>query len=221
VRIPARRGRFWTRSVRDREAHASSARIRKGTRKPDDELNRILSDLQLAEFIYEQPAVGDIEYTFKHALTHEVAYGSLLFERRRTLHERVGDALESLYANGLDDHLGELAHHYGHSGNTQKTVEYVLAAAEQALRRGAHAASIAYLCSAIQSLSVSPQGRQRDRLELILLLALWEPLAAVEGFAGATVEQTLSRAKELCLAVGNSTDLSHVCQCRSLLHLLR
>ena len=51
--------------------------------RPDDELDRMLVDLQLAEFIYEQPAAGDIEYTFKHALTQEVAYNSVLVERRR------------------------------------------------------------------------------------------------------------------------------------------
>jgi predicted ATPase len=56
--------------------------------KSDDDLNRMLNDLQLAEFIYEQPGVGDIEYTFKHALTHDVAYKSVLTERRRLLHER-------------------------------------------------------------------------------------------------------------------------------------
>jgi predicted ATPase len=77
-----------------------------------DELNRMLSDLQLAEFIYEQPAVGDVEYTFKHALTQEVAYNSLLAERRKLLHERTGQALESMFAEQLDDHLGQLAHHY-------------------------------------------------------------------------------------------------------------
>src|SRR6266849_2156730 len=64
----------------------------------DDELNRMLSDLQLAEFIYEQPAIGDIEYIFKHALTQEVAYNSVLSERRRQLHERAGVALESMFA---------------------------------------------------------------------------------------------------------------------------
>ena len=48
----------------------------------------MLSELQLAEFIYEQPAAGDIEYTFKHALTQDVAYNSMLIERRKALHER-------------------------------------------------------------------------------------------------------------------------------------
>ena len=58
----------------------------------------MLNDLQLGEFIYEQPAVGDTEYIFKHALTQEVAYNSILKERRKQLHERIGRAVEELYA---------------------------------------------------------------------------------------------------------------------------
>src|SRR6266849_3370002 len=58
----------------------------------DDDLNRMLADLQMAEFIYEQPATGDVEYVFKHALTQEVAYSALLIERRKLLHERAGGA---------------------------------------------------------------------------------------------------------------------------------
>jgi hypothetical protein len=86
--------------------------VRRVMRKPDDHLNRMLTDLQLAEFIYEQPATGDVEYIFKHALTQEVASNSLLIERRKLLHERAGEALESMFAGYLDDHLGQLAHHY-------------------------------------------------------------------------------------------------------------
>src|SRR6266849_2227387 len=89
------------------------------------QLERMLGDLQAGEFIYEQPATGDIEYVFKHALTQEVAYNSLLIERRKLLHERFGDAIESLYTSSLDDHLAELAHHYSHSDNVTKAVEYL------------------------------------------------------------------------------------------------
>jgi predicted ATPase len=67
-------------------------RVVDGADGADDDLNRKLGDLQMAEFIYEQPAVGDLEYTFKHALTQEVAYNSLLVERRKLLHERAGQA---------------------------------------------------------------------------------------------------------------------------------
>ena len=81
--------------------------------------------LQLAEFIYEQPVVGDVEYTFKHALTHDVAYNSLLTDRRKLLHERTGRVIETLYAERLEDHLTELAHHFDLGGNIQKAVDYL------------------------------------------------------------------------------------------------
>src|SRR6202158_5986911 len=80
--------------------------------QPDTALLRMLTELRAAEFIYEQPAAGGVEYVFKHALTQEVAYNSLLIERRKQLHERAGQALESIFAGQLDDHLGQLAHHY-------------------------------------------------------------------------------------------------------------
>jgi class 3 adenylate cyclase len=65
----------------------------------DSELERMLADLQMAEFIYEQPALADIEYTFKHALTQEVAYGSVLIERRKLLHGRTAEGLETLFSD--------------------------------------------------------------------------------------------------------------------------
>ena len=64
-------------------------------------MSRICSDLQAGEFIYERPSSEEAaSYTFKHALTQEVAYNSLLLERRRVLHERVGNAIETLYPTG-------------------------------------------------------------------------------------------------------------------------
>jgi predicted ATPase len=71
--------------------------------RSDEELNRLLNDLQLGEFIYEQPSVGDTEYIFKHALTQEVAYNSVLMERRWQLHERTAAALETLYETSLEE----------------------------------------------------------------------------------------------------------------------
>jgi len=97
--------------------------IRAAASRHDDETDRLLADLQLAEFIYEQPAVGDTEYIFKHALTQEVSYNSLLIERRKQLHELAGAALESMFAGQLDDYLEDLAHHYSRSENVEKAVE--------------------------------------------------------------------------------------------------
>ena len=79
-----------TELMRDLDPEAARAIVPRS----EDDLNRLLNDLQLVEFIYEQPAVGDIEYIFKHALTQEVAYNSVLMERRHQLHERTAAALE-------------------------------------------------------------------------------------------------------------------------------
>ena len=78
--------------------------VRQITASPDDRLEPMLKSLQAGEFIYEQPSSGEAEYTFKHALTQEVAYNSMLMERRRLLHERAGGAIEALFKDRIDDH---------------------------------------------------------------------------------------------------------------------
>src|SRR6266478_3634990 len=112
------------------------------TASPDYQLEPILKGLQAGEFIYEQPASGEAEYTFKHALTQEVAYNSVLMERRRVLHERTGEAIETLFKDRIDDHLAKLAHHYSRTANTRKAVEYLFRAGSQAAARYAHSEAV-------------------------------------------------------------------------------
>ena len=83
----------------------------------------------------EQPAFPEVEYIFKHALTQEVAYGSVLQERRKALHEQTAKAIEELYSSSLEDHYSGLAHHYSHSGNTEKAVQYLQPAALSSVRQ--------------------------------------------------------------------------------------
>jgi len=99
--------------------------IRAVLTKTDDELSALLNDLQLREFIYEQPAVRDTEFIFKHALTQEVAYNSVLIERRKQLHDRIGAAIETLFADRLEDRCGELARHYRLSRDARKAIHYL------------------------------------------------------------------------------------------------
>jgi len=77
----------------------------------EDTLQRGLADLQTAEFLYETRLFPDPEYTFKHALTHEVTYGTLPLERRKTLHTRIVGAIERSYPERLAEHVERLAHH--------------------------------------------------------------------------------------------------------------
>ena len=118
-RLPSEhKQQLQTLAVIGRESPLGLIRQVASTAQP--QLERILANLQAGEFIYEQPAATDVEYVFKNALTQEVAYGSVLNERRRLLHERIGAALESLFADSLSDHLAELAHHYSESHNVRK-----------------------------------------------------------------------------------------------------
>jgi len=181
--------------------------IRAVVPKSDDELSRMLNDLQLGEFIYEQPAVGDIEYSFKHALTQEVAFGSVLNERRKELHRRTAAAIESVYAERLEDRYTELAHHYGRAGDAAKAVQYMGLVGEQALQRSAYAEALAHLTSGLELLKTLPQSPARDSQELQLQLELGEASRAVYGPASDQAEAAWSRAYELCLRDGESLDL--------------
>jgi predicted ATPase len=195
--------------------------VREVTRKTDDELGRMLDDLQLAEFIYEQPAVGDVEYTFKHALTLEVAYNSVLSERRRMLHERAGAAIETLYAANLDDHANELAHHYSRSANAEKAAEYLSRAAQQALDRSAFTEALDHLMSALERLKPLPETLERARRELDVQLALADAWAMTKGPPSAEAGQAWTRARELCGQTGDTAKLFRVLSGMRLSHMLK
>jgi tetratricopeptide (TPR) repeat protein len=155
--------------------------IRAVVTKSDEELHLPLNRLQLGEFIYEQPAMGDTEYVFKHALTQEVAYNSVLLERRKQLHERIGDALEMLYASSIEDHLAELAHHYSRSLNADKAVDYLGRAAQQALSRSAFKEALAQARAGVALIPALAANAARSRKEFGLLYTLVPAATASEG----------------------------------------
>src|SRR5262245_10141017 len=78
--------------------------VRQVIPQPEEVLYRLLASLQRKEFLYEQPAFPEVEYRFKHALTQEVAYNSVLLGQRKALHEQTGQALEHLFHDRLEDH---------------------------------------------------------------------------------------------------------------------
>jgi predicted ATPase/class 3 adenylate cyclase len=195
--------------------------VQRVTLAPNDELERMLARLQAGEFIDEQPATGDVEYTFRHALTQEVAYNALLVERRKLLHERAGVALESMFAGELDDHLDELAHHYSRSDNVGKAVECLGRAGQQALQRSAYADAINNLSAAINLLQKLPDSPERIQRELLLQLALGPALIAVRGVAGPEVERAYARSRELCERLGDPPELFPALYGLWINHLLR
>lgn len=175
--------------------------------RPENELRRLLSHLQTGEFLYERPAFPEVEFTFKHGLTQEVAYGSLLSERRNTLHERTAQAIEMLFCGSLEDRCSELAHHYSCSGNIPKAVEFLKRAGEQAVHRCANAEAAEHLDAALKLIKGLPDNPKRKRLELEVLLNLGTVLMALNGYAASEAEHIYNRALTLCQQVGTTSEL--------------
>jgi tetratricopeptide (TPR) repeat protein len=133
-------------------------------------LRQGLADLQAAEFLYETSLFPDLEYTFKHALTHEVAYSSLLHDRRRALHARIVDAIETLYPDRLTEHVERLAHHAARSENWAQAATYLRQAGEKAAARSSHSEAVAHFEQALNALGRVPVDRavQEKAIELRL-----------------------------------------------------
>jgi len=205
-RLPsAEKDLLQTLAVIGKEFQLSLVRAVAGT--PADELARILDYLQLGEFVYEQPAVGDVEYTFKHALTQEVALGSVLNERRKELHLRTAAAIESLYAERLEDRYTELAHHYGRAGDAAKAVKYLHLAGEQAAQRAAYSEAEAYLDAGLERVRTLPESPERSRAELRIQICKGQLIQATTGLVAPEAILSYKRARELCTLIGDDAQL--------------
>jgi predicted ATPase len=174
------------------------------------ELLTHLGHLQTAEFLYETGRLPASVYTFKHALTYEVAYGSLLQERRRVLHGHAARAIEEIFAERLPEHYYALAYHYSHSGNTTKAVDYLQRAGHQAVERSAYAEAVSHLATALDLLTTLPETRERSQQELGVLMILGAVLRVTKGQAAPEVERLYTRARELCEQVGEPRQLFRV-----------
>jgi len=129
------------------------------TELPEEVLRRSLMHLQTAEFLYEIRIFPDLEYTFKHALTHEVAYGGLLQERRRALHKQILKVLETRSADRLDEQVERLAHHALRGEVWDKALVYFRQAGAKAAARSANREAVSCFEQALVALKHLPQSR--------------------------------------------------------------
>jgi predicted ATPase len=166
---------------------------------PDEALRRGLDRLQAAEFLYETGLFPDLEYSFKHALTHEVTYGGLLQARRRQLHARLVDAIETLHRDRLGEHTERLAHHAMRGEVWEKAVAYLRQAGAKAFARSALREALAYFEQALGAVQHLPESREQSidlRLDLRNTLialgefeAMFDHLRAAEILAEALEDQ--------------------------------
>jgi class 3 adenylate cyclase/tetratricopeptide (TPR) repeat protein len=168
----------------------------------EEELRRCLGQLQTAEFLYEAQLFPDLEYAFKHALTHEVAYGSVLQDRRRTLHAGIVEVMEQLYADRLSEHVERLAHHAARGRLLPRAVRYLREAGTRAASRSANLDAIAHFEEALALLVELPETNELLTEALEIRIALGPLLIAVKGAASVEVEQLYLRALQLVDRLG-------------------
>src|SRR5262249_18077237 len=149
----------------------------------EEALHRSLGQLQGAEFLYEPRLFPEREYTFKHALTYEVTYGSLLQERRRMLHTHIVEVLEGLYADRLAEQVDRLAHHALRGEVWGKAVAYCRRTGAKAMTQSAYHEAVTYFEQALEALHWLPERpdtqAQAIDLRLDLRSALF-PLSEIE-----------------------------------------
>ena len=146
------------------------ALLRAVAESPEDELRLGLSHLQAAEFLYEARLFPDLEYTFKHALIHDVAYAGLLQERRRALHNRIMDAIERLYPDRLGEHVERIAYHAFRGEVWEKALPYLEQAGGRAFARSANREAVTYFEQAL--IALGHQSESRATLERAIELRL-------------------------------------------------
>ena len=170
----------------------------------EDELRKGLARLQVAEFMYEARLFPELEYSFKHALTHEVAYGSVLQERRTALHAAIVEAIERLYAGRLSEQVELLAHHALRGRALRKAVKYLREAGANAVARSALREAAGFFEQALALLAEMPQGPENLSEALDLRLALGPVLMGLKGAPAPEVEGLYQRALELADGLGDA-----------------
>jgi len=122
------------------------------------ELNRYISEFEERELIYEERTVPELEYAFKHALTQETTYQSILERKRKEFHHQVAEGIEMLYQERLEEYYEELAEHYSKSDDTEKAIEYMLKAGEKARMNYMNGTAISYYQKALELLNHNIQN---------------------------------------------------------------
>ncbi|HWW90819.1 MAG TPA: hypothetical protein VNY35_08585, partial [Solirubrobacteraceae bacterium] len=186
---------------------------------PDDALRRGLDHLQAAEFVYETKMFPDVEYTFKHALTHEVTYGGLLQERRRELHARVVEAIERRHRDRLGEQIERLAHHAVRGELQEKAVHYLRQAGLKATARSALPEARVWFEQALDVLAALPESPSTLEQGVDIRLELRPVLLNLLGEVRQALER-LREAEPLAERLNDDGRRSRVCAAMTNVHAI-
>jgi len=168
---------------------------------PEQELLSHLSALKGSEVVYERGIYPQSTYIFKHALTQEVSYNSLLLKRRKEIHEEIGEVIETLYSDRLDEQCALLAYHYAHSANADKAVQYLDMANQKAIRLNAMEEAKAYFDEAMAHLDTLPETEENRRRRISLLVNQGDAFFLL--FMTSEYYDLLTRHEPMAIELGN------------------
>jgi len=174
------------------------------TAVPEDTLDRDIRYLQAAEFLYETYALTAPVYTFKHVLTQEVAYQSLVRRARQQYHTRIAQVLEAQFPEVAEVQPELLAYHYTEADRGAQAIPYWQRAGQRAVERSANSEAVSHFTTGLELLQSLPPTSERARQELALQLSLGTSLRMVKGLTAPELESLYTRAYELSQQVGES-----------------
>jgi len=165
----------------------------------EQKLNRYISEFEERELVYEERTVPELEYAFKHALTQEATYQSILERKRREFHLQVAQGIEKLYQERLEEYYEELAEHYSKSDDVQKAIEYMLKVGEKAKRNYANDTAISYYQGVLDMLEKNNIENNDWKLEALKGLGeVYHRIDKIDEAEG-SFKQAIEIAKEMKL----------------------
>jgi predicted ATPase/class 3 adenylate cyclase len=173
-----------------------------------DELKGHLLNLQGLEFIYEKSLYPELEYVFKHALTQEVAYNSLLLKRRKQIHEKTGKAIEELYPDRLEEFCEALAHHYSMSENWEKAFQYLKLSGQKAASNYSQWEAFNSYKEALSALEKLPATVENKRAGIAVRLLMDAPMLTLCYPAGSI--EILQEGERLSRELGDEKSLANL-----------
>jgi class 3 adenylate cyclase/predicted ATPase len=169
----------------------------------EDDMLPALSQLQRADIIYQVDVWPFVRFAFKHALLRDAIYDSLLRSKRQQIHADIAASLENDFPGLAENQPEVLAYHHQEAAHHQRAIHCWLKSGQRALAHSANVEAIAHFRNALQLLNVLPETPERTKQEIDIQLALGIPLIAVQGYASEETREAFSRARTLCLRLGN------------------
>jgi predicted ATPase len=172
-----------------------------------EELKSYLLNLQGLEFIYEKSLFPELEYVFKHALTQEVAYNSLLLKKRTEIHEKIGQAIEEIYPKRLEEFYEMLAYNYSRSENLEKAYRYFKLSGNKAAKNYSNSEALRFFKEALEVLDKMPKSAKNKKEQVEGRISMAYAMAVSHWPEGSL--ENLRVGEQLAKELGDEKSLAH------------